>query len=66
MKTNISEFLPKQRSTQKLVQCRLPQELHAKMLAIFAEAKKEGVDASWQNFIEAACLAYVQEKQGTP
>lgn len=64
MKLAIFDHMPKQRPLrgEKLVQCRLPEDVHAKMLERFQEAREKGFDANWQTFIEAACRSFLDDK----
>lgn len=64
MKLNIFENMPMKRPArgEKLVQCRLTEDVHAAMLELFEEAKERGFDASWQTFIEAACQSFIKEQ----
>lgn len=64
MRDGILKNLPKRRPRsrdERLVQCRLLAEIHAEMLEAFERAKEQGAEASWQSFIEAACLAFLKD-----
>jgi hypothetical protein len=61
--SKITDFINQEEETG-VVNAYIPKTLRTKMVAQFKADKEAGKEINWDKFLEAACLAYLDERKG--